>query len=382
MSASPVRVFFPCTGLGRERRGFEAFTRECAAALKAFHRLDVRVFGGGGETLLDEREVWNLPRSGAAARFVAAITRTDPYFVEQTTFFTGFAGALLTQKPDLVYFADINLGNACWHWRRLTGQRYRLLYYNGGPTTRPFTRCDLVQQVSPEHYDSALLRGEPASRQFLLPHGVAITPTFHPLSPGARAAQRAELGIPADVPVVLSVGALNASHKRMDYVIDEVATMASQPHLVLLGAETRETAALRARAAERLGTRCTIRTLPREAVRAMYGIADVFVLASLVEGFGLAQVEALAAGVPCVAHEIPTNAYVLGRHGVFADLRVPGVLASQLERMLKADVDADAARLRHAFAYARFSWDTLAPAYADALMACAIGRRPTDAPRT
>lgn len=381
MSAGPVRVFLPCTGLGRERRGFETFTRDCAAALAADPRLEIRVFGGGGDLLPHEREVWNLRRSGLLAGVVSAITGADRYFIEQVSFFAGFAGALSLQKPDLVYFADVNLGNACWHWRRLTRQRYRLLYYNGGPTTRPFTRCDLVQQVSPEHYDSAIARGEDANRQFLLPHGVAIDPAFQPLSPADRAAHRAAYGIPADVPVVLSVGALDASHKRMDHVIDELATMASRPHLVLLGAQTRETPALRERAEARLGGRCTMLTLPHGEVRAMYGAADVFVLASLVEGFGIAQVEALAAGLPCVAHETATSAYVLGPHGVLVDLRVPGILASTLERLLKVAAAADAPRLRHAWARAKFSWDTLAPAYADALVACAAGRRPPDAAR-
>ena len=381
MSAAPVRVFLPCTGLGHERRGFETFTRDCAAALGGDPRLEIRVFGGGGELLPDEREVWNLRRSGMLAGVLSAITGADRYFIEQVSFFAGFVGALSLQKPDLVYFADVNLGNACWHWRRLTRQRYRLLYYNGGPTTRPFTRCDLVQQVSPEHYDSAMARGEDANRQFLLPHGVAIDPVFRPLAPADRAAHRAAYGIPAGVPVVLSVGALDASHKRMDHVIDEVATMASRPHLVLLGAKTRETPALRERAEARLAARCTMLTLPHEDVRAMYGAADVFVLASLVEGFGIAQVEALAAGLPCVAHETATSAYVLGPHGVLADLRVPGILASTLDRLLKVDAAADAPRLRHAWARAKFSWDTLAPAYADALIACAAGRRPTDAAR-
>jgi glycosyltransferase involved in cell wall biosynthesis len=238
-----------------------------------------------------------------------------------------------------------------------------------------------VQQVSPEHYDAALARGESAERQFLLPHGLDIPRIFAPMPAADRAARRAGLGIPADAPVVLSVGALNASHKRMDYVIDEVATMASQPYLLLLGATGPETAAIRERAASRLGERCVLRTLDAEMMRDVYGVADVFVLASLVEGFGLAQVEALAAGVPCVAHDSPTAAYVLGEHAVLADLRRPGMLAPRLERVLREGNDAARAAKRHAYAWRKFSWDTLADSYASALQDCAAGRRPADASR-
>jgi len=372
---APVRVFMPCTGLGRERRGFETFTRECADAMRAQPAVSVTVFGGGGAMRAGERTSRSLPRSGVLARALGGIMGRDPYHVEQLSFFPGFAGALLAESPDLVYFADLNLGNACWHWRRLTGQRFRLLYYNGGPTTRPFTRCDAVQQVSPEHLASAIGRGEQAERQFLLPHGLTIAREFRPATPSERAARRAELGIPVDAQVVLSVGALNASHKRMDYVIDEVATMRLSPHLVLLGAETPETAAIRNRAAMRLPGRCTIKTVDRDAVLRAYAAADIFVLASLTEGFGIAQVEAMAAGLPCIAHDSPTNAYVLGRHGVLSDLRHPGMLAPILDRFLSGAQGKPADR--HAHVFDNFSWDVLAPRYVDALVATAHGRRPT-----
>ena len=372
---APARVFFPCTGLGRERRGFEAFTRECSVAMATFRRVEVTVFGGGGDLLPDERAVWNMPRSGTAARVIAQMLGRDAYYVEQASFFAAFATHLALGKPDLVYFADLSLGNACWHWRRLTGQRFRLLYYNGGPTTQPFTRCDVVQQVSPEHMASARVRGEPAERQFLLPHGVDIARAFHQVMPDVRARCRAELGIPPGRPVIVSVGALNNSHKRMDHVIDGVAAMPSRPHLALIGAETPETPAVRAHAAERLADRCTIRTLPRDAVQRAYLAADAFVLASLVEGFGLAQVEALAAGLPCVAHDTGTTRYVLGPHGIIGDLTTAGTLTSLLERALTAGPsDAEA---RHAHAYANFSWDVLADRYADAFVECAGGRLPS-----
>jgi len=381
VTANPVRVFFPCTGLGHELRGFEAFTRECAAAVRRDPRVDVTVFGGGGSLGPSERAVWSLPRSGRAAHVLGAALRRDPYFIEQASFFAGFVPALMAGTPDVVYFADLNLGNACWHWRRVTGQSFKLLYYNGGPTTRSFTRCDLVQQVTPGHLASAVARGERENRQVLLPHGLAVERAYHPSSQAERIAARAALGVPADTPVILSVGALNASHKRMDYVISEVAAMQSPAHLLLIGANTDETAGIRARGAELLAGRCTIVTLPRESVRAAYRAADLFVLASLTEGFGIAQLEALDAGLPCVAHDTPTSAFVLGPHGTRADLRAAGALAVMLDRTLAAGrpTDADAAA-RHEWVFSQFGWERLAPMYCDLFVACAAGQRPPWAP--
>jgi len=121
----PVRVFLPCTGLGRQRRGFETFTLQCADALRADPRIALSSF---------------LP-------------------------------ALVLGRPDVVYFADLNLGNLCWHWRRLSGQRFKLLYYNGGLTTRPFTRADMVRQLTPAGLDEAVARGEAREHRTVLPHG-------------------------------------------------------------------------------------------------------------------------------------------------------------------------------------------------------------------
>jgi 1,2-diacylglycerol 3-alpha-glucosyltransferase len=370
-----TRVFFPCSGLGREARGFETFARECAAALRGVPGVEMTVFGGGGDMRAGEREAWNLPRRGTAAKWLGWALDRDPYFVEQVSFFAGFAGALMSQKPDVVYFGDLNLGNVCWHWRRLTKQRYKLLYFNGGATTRPFTRCDAVQQVSPEHFDSAIARGEARERMLLLPHGFVIAKEYAHTQREERQRIRQSLGVPREGPLVLSVGALDVSVKRLDYVIAEVATMPSRPHLLLLGAETPETGAVREAASDLLGDRCTIRTVPRELARQAYRAADVFVLASLREGFGLVQVEALDAGIPCVVHDTPTSAYIVGAAGQRANLQRKGALAPLLERALSpTSTMAGGTLQRHEYAYKRFSWDALVPRYIEMFQAVAAGR--------
>ncbi len=381
---SPVRVFFPCTGLGRQQRGFEAFTRGCATALHGDPRLDITVFGGGGPFAApSERAVPNFPRDSTAARVIGALTRRDPYFIEQASYFVGFLPRLASGRPDVVYFADLNLGNACWHWRRLSGQRFRLLFYNGGATTQPFTRCDLVQQVSPEHFDDAIVRGEAAERQVLLPHGLDIPASFAPSSPSERAQLRATLGVPADRPLLLSVGILDSNIKRMDYLIREVAALGTaRPFLLMAGAPSAETAAVLSVAREQLGENgFSARTFPVDQMSTAYRAADAFALASLREGFGLAIVEALAAGLPCALHDTRNTAYLAGPHAFRADIRSPGAMAPLLAGALASSRDEIAMRARHAWVRERFSWDSLRERYVEMLRACAGGRRPDWAQR-
>jgi 1,2-diacylglycerol 3-alpha-glucosyltransferase len=374
-----VRVYFPCTGLGRQRRGFETFTRSCAAALRGEPGLEITVFGGGGpDSRPDERTVPNAPRDGLIARAVGSLTRRDPYFVEQATFFAAFLPRLVAAPPDVVYFADLSLGNACWHWRRISGQRFRLLFYNGGATTKPFTRCDLVQQVSPEHFDSALARGERADHQVLLPHGVDVADDFVPPTSAQRAAARQELGIAPSRPLLLSVGMLDMEVKRMDYVIREVASFgATRPHLLLAGATARQTPEVLALGRELLGPDdFTARTLSRADMALAYRAADAFTLASLREGFGLAMLEALAAGLPCIVHDTPNTRYLCGPHAERADLRTSGALAVRLAAAFAERGDPQAMRARHEWVRSRFSWGALRGRYAELLRACAAGSRP------
>ena len=372
-----MRVALPCTGLGRQRRGFEAFTREVHVALGDAAGLEFRVYGGGGDLADDERPVWNLPRTSRSGRAVARLTGHDPYFIEQATFFAGYLPHLLAWRPHLLYFADLNFGNACWHWRRRTGQRFRMLYYNGGPTTRPFTRCDFVQQMTPAHFDAAVARGERADRMFVLPHGLAL-----PRAPASRderavAETRAALGARPGQRLVLSVGMLGPTLKRMDVLVDAVASMgADRPHLVLLGQDTPETPALAARAQAVLGDGVRLTTWPRERMADAYAAADAFVLLSLSEGFGLAYVEALAAGLPCVAQDNPNTRYILGDHAYLGDTTSLGSTVDLIRRAL-AEVPSDERRLsRLAWARGHFSWDVLAPRYREMLLACAAGTSP------
>ncbi|MHB8837453.1 MAG: glycosyltransferase family 4 protein, partial [Gemmatimonadaceae bacterium] len=342
-----VRIAMPCTGLGRQRRGFERFTRDLHETLRHAAGIDLAVYGGGGDLRADEHAVWNLPRASGAARLLARATGWGPYFVEQASFFGGFLPHLLAWRPQLVYFADLNLGNACWHWRRLSGQRFHLLFYNGGATTMPYTRCDWVQQLTPEHFDAARARGEPADRMFVLPHGIEVPAALPPRDRSRVAATRHALGVPDCRAMLLSVGMLDCTIKRMDALIEAVAAMgADRPYLVLLGAETEETPAVRARARELLPDGCSIGTWPPDRMADAYDAADAFALLSLREGFGLAYVEALAAGVPCVAHDTPGTRHLLGGHAFLGDTRVAATVTALVRAALSSAGDESARRAR------------------------------------
>lgn len=378
-AVAPHRVLLACTGLGNERRGFETFTRDVAQALAAEPSLALEVFAGGRDGHVPgERVVANLPRRSPAAQRLGALLGRDPYFIEQGSFFLGLLPALALRPPHLVYFADLNLGNALWHWRRLTGARWRMLFYNGGNTTMPYTRCDHVQQLTPAALEAAIARGERAERMTHLPHGVSLAPLADPLTDTARReardSARVALGLPVEREILLSVGQLDRPTKRTDLLIEAVAASpAPRPYLLLVGADGPDGAGLRALAAERLGDGWGWRTEPRERMHLVYAAADAFALLSHGEGFGLAYVEALGAGLPLLAHDDATTAYVVGEAGLRRPITTREDAVAALGALRALPTDAAAARARHASVAARFGWAQLAPRYVALLTRVATG---------
>jgi glycosyltransferase-like protein len=103
-------------------------------------------------------------------------------------------------------------------------------------------------------------------------------------------------------------------------------------------------------------------TVPDDEMAAWYRAADAFAFPSVNEGFGLAVLEAMAAGLPVVITRLPVFAEYL-RFGVDALAVAPGddeALADALDTVAHDDCVRE--RLRHSGqkVAARFSWDTTA----------------------
>jgi glycosyltransferase involved in cell wall biosynthesis len=85
-------------------------------------------------------------------------------------------------------------------------------------------------------------------------------------------------------------------------------------------------------------------------------------------------VEALAHGLPCVAHDWDGARFALGKHGTVTDLRGAGALREPLNAALAEEAGSPLRAARHRSAYERFSWDRLADRYVEALRECAPAR--------
>ena len=365
MPSTPLRVLFCCTGVGTFNRGIESFFREAFDHLHAADGLQARLVKGGGPPSGSERVVRCIPRTSALAAVIGKAVRRNAYVVEQWSSFLPVVHEIRQFRPEVVFYSDANLGFLLYRLRPWIGVPYRLLFSNGGPCRPPFVRLDFVHQVNPVCLEQALRAGEPAAKHIMVPYGLRVGAPPRGVDQGLRQALRARLALPADRPVVLSVGWISRTHKRMHYVVEEVAKLPPpRPFLMLLGAMDRSSEEIVRLAHARLGPEgFAARSVPYDEVAQYYAAADCFVLASQSEGFGRVFLEALAHGLPVIAHRHPVMHYVLGEHGTLADLSAEGVLARQLRQVLARPADIRAMRQRWDWVRRRFDWEVLTSEY-------------------
>jgi len=188
---------------------------------------------------------------------------------------------------------------------------------------RRSARCTGRTIVVSEAMRRALLRIVPehAARTEIIPNAVDGA-RFPPRTERERDALRRSLGLAAGAPVLLAAGRLEAE-KGFDRLLPLLSpAFAALPDLHLLIAGEGILRGGLEREAERRGLSGRVRLLGvRQDVPALCDLADLLVLASRVESFGIVAAEAMMAGRPVLGPRIPGLEEVVdaGRTGVLVD---------------------------------------------------------------
>jgi glycosyltransferase involved in cell wall biosynthesis len=182
--------------------------------------------------------------------------------------------------------------------------------------------------------DAMLARGDAAGERIsIVPNG--ISPPLVP--PAQAAAVRAEFSIPEGVPLVVSVARLEREKDLPTLISAMQQVVAGHPAArCLIVGDGAERAALDAQI-EAQGLRKTV-TLTgfRADSFAFIAAADVFVLPSLAEPFGLAILEAMALGKPVIAARAggPREIVVDGQTGRLVKPSDPRMLADAIAALI------------------------------------------------
>jgi glycosyltransferase involved in cell wall biosynthesis len=199
------------------------------------------------------------------------------------------------------------------------------------------TRADLVCCPSRTTLEDCVTHGFDRGRLRLVPWGVDASA----VTPAQVATVRARLGL--DGPYVLWVGTVEP-RKNLPVLLQAFAEVARPGLTLALAGPDGWNEDLRAL----IGDRTDVKALGFVAdddLGALYAGAAVFCYPSLLEGFGLPVLEALAHGAPVVTSAgTATEELVEGGVGAAVDARDPGAVAAALRSVL--DDEAETARQR------------------------------------
>jgi glycosyltransferase involved in cell wall biosynthesis len=357
-----LRVAFALPGLHKVARGAETAFEEIARRLARMGH-EVTLFGCG------------QPRAGEPYQFshVKCIAREhfegwprlpfvrSHYAWEELTFAGGLARQFRPGEFDITVACSYPYCN--WVMRRgraRKGLRHSLRHVfvtqNGDwmvQTRRAeyrFFDCDGLVCTNPQFFERHQGRFSCA----LIPNGVE--PGM--FSPGK--ANRAEFGINSEGPVALMVSALIRSKR----VVEGIRAAAKVPGLFLVVAgdgECRDDVDSAGKAL--MGGRFLRLLLPREKMPELYRCADAVLHMSLDEPSANVYLEALASGLPIVAHDWEVTRWTLDGTGVLVNANDLAAVANGIWRAIPRSSDADVAA-RRKLVQERFDWAVLVPRYA------------------
>ena len=353
-----MHIQFVLAGLHRVRRGAEVAFESIAEQL-ALNREDTVTLIGSGE-----------PRAGQPYRFaqVPLIARerfekwpTGPFFRNDMMYeeFT-FAARLLLSRASRDADITVTCGYPYTNWA---------LRAWGGVTTKPlhvfvtqngdwpayqrkseyrYFSCDGLVCTNPLYYE----RNRERWTSLLVPNGIDPA-RFYP-----GTVDRAALGLPAGGPIVLMVCAAQASKR----VIEGLRAVARVPGAICVvagdGPMRNEIEQL---GAELMPGRFQRRSFPHHQMGDLYRSANVLLHPTIGESFGNIYVEALACGLPVVAHDEEVTRWIYDGRAFLVDAKSEQAMVDGLNAALNAP---SAVLLENAsYAGQRFAWSAIAKQY-------------------
>jgi glycosyltransferase involved in cell wall biosynthesis len=199
-----------------------------------------------------------------------------------------------------------------------------------------YRACRRIHTVSQDSAQQLISLGLPKEKIMVIPNGVD-TEKF---APGDRTAARAKVdSIPENAFVIGIVGRFGPYKRHADLIeaFTQVAAHWPEAHLLVVGGGGPEEATVR-RLAELSPIAGRIHfTGFQNDPRPWYHAMDLLVVPSVNEGMANAVLEAMACGLPVLAHDICGNSEMLthGVDGLIEDLGTPAKLATHLEAALR-----------------------------------------------
>ena len=239
-------------------------------------------------------------------------------------------------------------------------RRVREQYYQQGMrwALRHATRLIAVSEAT---RDRMIARHPACAERVRVTHNAADA-LFAPAADRAIAARQAAAVIGSAAPYYLVVGK-NEPYKAHEAALEAFAKCSREDELLVLIQRTSGGRGLLA-LAERLGIANRLRFLPTVTgteLTSLLQAAQALIQPSLVEGFGIPVLEAMACGCPVVASDTPALVEVMGGAGLNATVGSSAALAQELTRLRTPGL-SEQLREKGLLRARDFSWERTAAA--------------------
>jgi len=362
-----MRILFALPGLHRYNRGAEIAFISVATELARSGNA-VTLIGSGQHR---EAAPYRFLKAGSIRRENFERCPSLPLFrdecgYEEMTFVPGLLSQYRPADHDVTVTCGYPFTN--WSLRRPVFSRQRpahiFVTQNGdwpaiaGNSEFRFFGCDGMVCTNPVFYE----RNKNRWRCEFIPNGVDC----EKYTPGPS--RREELGLPTDRPIILMVSALIPS-KRVDVGVKAVSQIPGA-HLVVAG-DGPMRHAIEAEADKLLPGRFTRLSVAPEKMPLLYRSANVFLHLSKDEPSSLAFLEAMACGLPVVAHDAPQLRWIAGDDEYLLDTENSMEVARNIERASNAH---SALRGKRVLKAQEFAWKVLARKYRDFFQETVVNR--------
>jgi phosphatidylinositol alpha-1,6-mannosyltransferase len=308
-----------------------------------------------------------LPRLAPDPVVAPAGIRLDPPRLGRVHYAVAALRAALATRPDFVFCGHLYMAPLCAFIARLTHAKLIVQMHGIEAWPRPsrvqrraVEAADLVLCVS--RFTRACVLGWAAmapEKLLVLPNTVGVA-----FTPGDGSALRAAWGL-EDKRVLLTVGRMDSRerYKGHDRVIDAIPTLVAAGndvvYLIVGEGDDRERLEIRAREAGLADRVRFVGVVEMPKLIEIYRMADLFVMPSTGEGFGIAFLEAMASGTPALGLDVAGAVDALADGELGTCVNESG-LAAVLTRALKSsnrdrDREVLASAVRGRFGWQNFS---------------------------
>ena len=353
------KIFLLCTGLGRIKRGFESYIEELGIKLSE-QGFNVYVLGGRKPTnyQVNFAKLYSINRNSWLSKKL--LTTAAAFSLEQLSAALFLFSSIITHRPKVIYLGEYQLYCYLFKMRKVFGFSYSLVLYTGGQAIPGLfdIQKDYVHHVTDVYVGSLLKSSYPADRQYLIPHFVSNTFLQDKNT-------MSQLPFTTDKKIVLSVGIVDYATKQMHLIPELLSYAKEQFFPVIIGETTSESELIKKRLTEVFGeSGFYVAKVRKEDLAIFYQTADLFILLSPKESFGLVFVEAMCYGTNVICIDFPESRYVLKDKAFYLESGDIDSLRKQFQKVIELNPDIfRKSNENKRFVYENYSWESLANKY-------------------